>query len=50
MKVAAGVGVSVGAGVSVGTSFGKEAAAVCVAKLLAASAVSAMTVGRYSGG
>jgi hypothetical protein len=50
VKVALGRGVRVGAGVSEGGKIGVKAKAVSVRELLAASAVSAMTVGRYSGG
>jgi hypothetical protein len=50
VKVAFGRGVRVGAAVSDGTSMGAKAIAVSVSEMLAASAVNAMTVGRYSGG
>jgi hypothetical protein len=50
VKVARGEGVRVGAGVLEGGSTGVSAKAVSVSEMLAASAVSAMTVGRYSGG
>lgn len=50
VKVALGKGVRVGAGVSEGGSTGVNAMAVSVNEILAASAVNAMTVGRYSGG
>jgi hypothetical protein len=48
--VGAGVKVEVGRGVSDGTSVPTEARAVSVPAAFAALAVSAMTVGRYSGG
>lgn len=50
VNVARGVGLKVGVGVSDGERTGLRAMAVSVAELLAASAVKAMTVGRYSGG
>jgi len=50
VKVARGVGLSVGLGVFVGWRTGVRAKAVSVAEMLAASAVHAITVGRYSGG
>jgi hypothetical protein len=50
VKVALGKGVRVGAGVSEGESWGVRAKAVSVSEMRADSAVSAMTVGRYSGG
>ncbi len=50
VNVAWGVGETVGSGVSVGAISGIDAIEVPVAEKAAASAVSAMTVGRYSGG
>ncbi len=50
VNVAFGRGVRVGAGVFVGGRTGVKAKAVSVSEIPAASAVSAMTVGRYSGG
>jgi len=54
VNVGAGVYVRVGSGVSVGNPVGMDAMAVVVAESLTdcamASAVNAMTVGRYSGG
>ena len=50
VKVGPGVGLSVGSGVSVGDGCGVRAIAVPVSERLAESAVSAMAVGRYSGG
>jgi len=50
VKVGRGLGLDVGLGVFVGDRDGVKAMAVSVAELLAASAVRAMTVGRYSGG
>src|SRR5688500_10310333 len=50
VKVGAGEGVRVGSGVFVSVGCGVRATAVSVPDLFAASAVSAMTVGRYSGG
>ena len=48
--VALGVNVRVGIGSSVGISVGVNAIAVAVPELFADSAVSAITVGKYSGG
>ena len=48
--VGKGVGLRVGSGISVGDSVGMEATKVSVAETLTASAVSAITVGRYSAG
>ena len=50
VNVARGVGLNVGSGVSLGERTGVKAKAVPVAEILAASAVNAITVGRYSGG
>jgi hypothetical protein len=50
VNVARGKGVRVGAGVFEGVNTGVKAKAVSVSEILAASAVNAMTVGRYSGG
>ncbi len=51
VSVARGVGVCVGVGVSLGGDrVGVKARAVAEAEMLSASAVIAMTVGRYSGG
>ena len=44
------VGVNVGKRVRVGTLVGVRAIEVCVPAMLAASAVCAITVGKYSGG
>lgn len=50
VKVGSGVGLSVGSGVSVGDCCGVRTMAVSVPEMFTESAVSAMTVGRYSGG
>jgi hypothetical protein len=50
VNVARGVGLSVGLGVLVGGKFGVRASDTSVPRMFAASAVRAMTVGRYSGG
>jgi len=50
VDVGRGVGVRVGRGVLVGVTVGVSAIAVSVPEMFAASAVSAITVGRYSGG
>jgi hypothetical protein len=50
VKVGRGVGLSVGLGVSLGETLGVKAIAVSVAEVFTDSAVSAITVGRYSGG
>jgi hypothetical protein len=50
VEVGTGVGLRVGLGVVVGGCVGVRAMMVWVAARFAASAVSAMTVGRYSGG
>ena len=50
VDVGIGVGVSVGSGVSVGGCSGVRALAVPVPERFAAATVSAMAVGRYSGG
>ena len=50
VEVGAGEGVKVGSGVSVRVGCGVRAVAVSVPDLFADSAVSTMTVGRYSGG
>jgi hypothetical protein len=50
VKVALGVGESVGSGTSVGGLLGSTVIAAWVAVAFAASAVSAITVGKYSGG
>ena len=50
VNVGIGVGLSVGLGVRVGGSVGVNAITVSVAERFAASAVNAITVGRYSGG
>jgi hypothetical protein len=50
VRVGRGVGVNVGKRVCVGRVVGVRAIAVCVPEMLAASAVCAITVGRYSGG
>ena len=50
VKVGRGVGLLVGSGVSVGDCCGVPAIAVSVPEMFAESAVSAMIVGRYSGG
>ena len=50
VKVGRGVGLNVGLGVLVGGKSGVRASATSVPKTFAASAVSAITVGRYSGG
>lgn len=50
VNVGCGVGLSVGRGVLVGGKSGVRASATSVPSALAASAVCAMTVGRYSGG
>ncbi len=50
VNVGWGVGLSVGRGVLEGRTVGVNASATSVPKTFAASAVIAMTVGRYSGG
>jgi hypothetical protein len=50
VKVGLGVGLRVGSGVFVGDCCGVRASAVSVSEMFAESAVSAMIVGRYSGG
>jgi len=50
VNVGRGVGESVGRGVLVGSLVGVNAIDVPVPEMLADSAVSAITVGRYSGG
>jgi hypothetical protein len=50
VKVGFGLGVLVGLGISVGAWVGVRANAVSVIEIFAASAVNAITVGRYSGG
>ena len=50
VNVGPGVGLSVGSGVLVARCGGVRAIAVSVPELFAESAVSAMIVGRYSGG
>ena len=50
VNVGKDVGLRVGSGISVGRSVGIEAIYVSVAAILTDSAVSAITVGRYSGG
>jgi len=50
VNVGRGVGESVGRGVLVGRLVGVNAIAVSVPEMPAASTVSAITVGRYSGG
>jgi hypothetical protein len=50
VNVGLGLGVFVGSGISVGISVGVNATLVCVPEMLAASTVSAITVGRYPGG
>jgi hypothetical protein len=50
VDVGLGLGVSVGTGISVGKSVGRMVIAAWVAAAFAAYAVSAITVGKYSGG
>ena len=50
VNVTRGVGLRVGSGVSVGNSVGILSVGKGVAELFTAAAVSAITVGRYSGG
>jgi len=50
VKVGRGVGDNVGRGVRVGGEVGVRAITVCVPERFPASTVSAITVGRYSGG